>query len=142
MTKRQSTPGLSMKRAYMSSTVTSTLGYGIRIDPKIFTDTTGMNQERYSDAYLDEQKYPMLHIAYEGIASLSIHDKPNHWIFIKPGLARIYSGISGDGMTAPVSVPDLNDNDVQEAKAQLEQWCREYGHDGINAQWRMVLWIN
>lgn len=126
----------------MSTTVTSTLGYGVRIDPEAFTAATGMNEERYSDVYLDGRKYPLLHIAYEGTSSLSIHNKPNHWIFIKPGLARIYSGISGDGMTAPVSMPDLNDNGVQEAKEQLEQWCREYGHDSIEAQWAMVLWIN
>lgn len=126
----------------MSTTVTSTLGYGIRIDPEAFTVKTGINEERYSDVYLDERKYPLLHIAYEGTSSLSIHNKPNHWIFIKQGLSRIYSGISGDGMTAPVSIPDLNDNDVQEAKEQLEQWCREYGHDDIEPQWAMILWIN
>lgn len=126
----------------MSTTATSTLGYGIRINPDAFTVKTGTNEERYSDVYLDERKYPLLHLAYEGVSSMSIHHKPNHWIFIKPGLSRIYSGISGDGMTAPVFIPDVKGREVQEAKEQLSQWCREYGHKDAIAEWAMVLWIN
>lgn len=126
----------------MTQTVTSTLGYGIRINPDAFTEKTGYNQERYTDGYLDEKKFPLLHIAYEGIASISYQDKPNHWIFIKPGLSKIYSGVSGNGLHSPVNITDLDPEELTEAVKQLNQWREEYGHENIFPQWNMALWIN
>jgi hypothetical protein len=126
----------------MSTTATSTLGYGIRIDPDAFTSKAGTNEERYSDVYLDEQKYPLLYIAYEGFSSANIHHKPNHWIFVKPGLSRIYSGISGDGMAAPVHFPNVDDEEFKKAESQLRKWSQEHGQENSIPQWAMALWIN
>lgn len=126
----------------MGTTVTSTLGYGIRIDPDEFVGATGYNEERYTDAYLDEAKYPLLHIAYEGTSSPYYGDMPNHWIFIKPGLSRIYSGISGNGMNAPVNIDDLDTDELNAALKQLKDWCEEFNHGHLNPDWNMALWIN
>lgn len=122
----------------MGTTVTSTLGYGIRIDPDSFT----ANEERYSDVYLDEKKYPLLHLAYEGVASPSVFHKPNHWVFIKPGLSRIYSGISGNGMNAPVNIDNLDPTELTEAVRQLNEWRAEFNHEKAFPSWNMALWIN
>jgi hypothetical protein len=126
----------------MTSTSTATLGYGIRIDPDVFTAKTGYNQERYEDGYLDEKKYPLLHIAYEGIASLNVYVRPNHWIFIKPGLSRIHSGVSGKSMNAPVNTDDLDFDELNASLLQLKDWCKEFGHEDVNPEWNMTLWVN
>lgn len=126
----------------MSTTVTASLGYGIRIDPDEFTMTTGHNEERYTDVYLDEAKYPLLKIANEGIASPFYADMPNHWIFCKPGFSRIYSGLSGNGMNVPVNTDDLDTTEFNEALQQLKSWCEEYGHENMDPSWNMALWIN
>lgn len=126
----------------MGTSVTSTLGYGIRIDPDEFILASGYNEERYADLYLDETKYPLLAIAYEGIASASYMDRPNHWIFCKPGLSRIYSGASGNGMNTPVNIDDLDTVEFNQALEQLRSWCQEFGHEDMDPEWNMTLWIN
>lgn len=126
----------------MGTTVTSTLGYGIRVNPEIFAAKVGENGGYYSEAYLDEEKYPLLHLAYEGISSPSMYHHDDHWVFIKPGLSRIYSGISGNGMNAPVSIDDLDPTELTEAVRQLNEWRAAFGHENIFPSWNMALWIN
>lgn len=119
----------------MSTTVTSAVGYGLKIDKEAFTEATGI-PAYYSDSFLDESKPSNLRIQEVGFA-------PNeeHWIFIKAGFTKVYSGVSGDGNSATLVLPMLGPEGFSEQQEELLDWMKDNGQSSFPA-WSLVQYIN
>lgn len=119
----------------MSTTVTSAVGYGLKIDKEAFTKATGF-PTHYADYYLDESKPSNLRIQEVGF-SLSAE----HWIFIQAGFAKVYSGLSGDGNSATLVLPMLGPEGFSEQQEELLDWMKDNGQSGFPT-WSLVQYIN
>lgn len=124
----------------MGQTATSTVGYGFKIDVERFIEATGRGHYGYHDEYLDENLYPELTVGIEGYGSDALHSQ-GKWLFIKTGLSRIYTGISGDGMNKNVKFSHDPDA-LLPGILQLEEWKRKHNHEGIMPSWNHIVYFN
>lgn len=119
----------------MSTTVTSAVGYGLKIDKEAFSKSTGL-PTHYADYYFDEGKPSNLLIQEVGFAG-----NEEHWIFIKAGFTKIYSGISGNGNSATLVLPMLGPDGFSEQQKELFDWMKDNGQSQFPA-WSLVQYIN
>lgn len=119
----------------MSTTVTSAVGYGLKIDKEAFTKATGI-PAYYSDSFLDENDSSSLLIQEVGFAG-----NEEHWIFIKAGFQKVYSGISGNGNSATLVLPMLGPEGFAEQQQELLDWMEKNGQSSFPV-WNLVQYIN
>jgi hypothetical protein len=120
----------------MSITVTSATGYGLKIDKEAFTKATGL-PTHYADYYFDEDNKPSsLFIQEVGFAG-----NEEHWIFIKAGYTKVYSGYSGNGNSATLLSPSIDPTDFFDQHEELLAWMKDKGQTGTPT-WSLVQYIN
>ena len=120
----------------MSTTVTSAIGFGLQIDKEAFTKATGL-PTHYTDCYFDEDKKPAnLFIQEVGFAG-----NEEHWIFIKCGYTKVYSGYSGNGNSAVLTSPNIDPTEFLDQATELLDWMNDAGQAGTPA-WCLVQYIN
>jgi hypothetical protein len=119
----------------MSTTVTSAVGYGLKIDKEAFTKATGL-PTHYADCYLDPDEPSNLRIQEVGF---SLNEE--HWIFIKAGFTKVYSGLSGNGNSATLVLPMLGPDGFSEQQEELFAWMEASGQSNFPA-WSLVQYIN
>lgn len=118
----------------MSTTVTSAVGYGLKIDKEAFTNATGI-PAHYSDSYFDEEPANLL------IQEVGFAGNEEHWIFIKAGFTKVYSGVSGDGNSATLVLPMLGPEGFAEQQQELFDWMDNNGQSSFPV-WSLVQYIN
>jgi hypothetical protein len=120
----------------MSVTVMSATGYGLKIDKEAFTKATGL-PTHYADYYFDEDKKPSgLFIQEVGFAG-----NEEHWIFVRSGYTKVYSGYSGNGNSAPLTSPNIDPTEFLDQTAELHEWMQDNGQTETPA-WSLVQYIN
>lgn len=118
----------------MSTTVTSAVGYGLKIDKEAFTNATG-RPTYYSDSYFDEEPSNLF------VQEVGFAGNEEHWIFIKSGFTKVYSGVSGDGNSATLVLPMLGPEGFAEQQQELFDWMDNNGQSGFPV-WSLVQYIN
>lgn len=105
----------------MSHTATSIFGYGLKVNEKALYDAglvrfLPVRQERV----LDPEEFPLLDTGFSGWSP-----SEEHWVFVKSSMTRLYSGLSGNGMSATVNSWEIS----SEEQSQLDAWCKLAGQD-------------
>lgn len=105
----------------MSHTATSIFGYGLKVNEKALHDAglvrfLPVRQERV----LDPEEYPLLDTGFSGWSP-----SEEHWVFVKSSMTRLYSGLSGNGMSATVNGWEIS----PEEQSQLDAWRKIAGQD-------------
>lgn len=120
----------------MRTTVTSVVGYGVKVDPELFVQATGYPHNGWEDALLDEETYPLLKVVREGTS-------PNeeHWIMLAKYMTHVYSGFSGDGNHAELKGPQDSPIPLHSLN-QLAMWQIKFGHEACIPSWNLVQFIN
>lgn len=118
----------------MSTTVTSAVGYGLKIDKEAFTKATGM-PAHYAESYFEDAPSGLL------IQNVGFAPNEEHWIFIKAGFTKVYSGISGNGNSATLELPMLGPEGFAEQQQELLDWMKNNGQSSFPT-WNLVQYIN
>lgn len=123
----------------MSMSITSVIGFGVKVEPKVFLDTTVYGYQGYDDDFLDEGLFPSLKIIREGYAGLE-----GHWIMLKPSLTTIYSSGRGDTNYSKINgQPNtLLPVEYNDSLRELLAWQKSYGHENYDPSWVLVQYIN
>lgn len=122
----------------MSTTVTSVVGFGVKVDREAYERNNKYPLMYPEEQLLDPQTGEWSELCVE--ASGWAGGSEDYWVFIKEGLTRTYSGISGNGMSAPLRPQEHSPKMLQGIDA-LGELMKLHGITGKPC-WHMVTWIN
>lgn len=122
----------------MGTTVTSVAGFGIKVDKEAYERIHNYPLIYPEEQLLDPETgdWSDLCVESSGFAG----GEEDCWVFVKEGLARVYSGISGNGMSASLSTQEHSPKMLQSIDT-LGELMKLHGITGTLG-WHMVTWIN
>lgn len=122
----------------MSTTVTSVAGFGFKVDKEAYQHAHSFPLLYPEEQLLDPETGDWSELCVE--TSGWALGNEDYWVFLKEGLTRVYSGISGNGMSAPMSPQTITPKMLQ-GMDTLGNFMKLHG---INAKpgWHMITWIN
>lgn len=122
----------------MGTTITTIAGFGIKVDKDEYNRNHDYPLIYPTDQLLDpdDGNWSELCVERSGFAARQEDD----WVFLKPTITRIYSGISGNGMDAPLPSQELS-KDMLTGLSQLQELMELRNITG-EPGWHMVTWIN